>query len=91
MLQVTIEHYNDETASMVSIDEIHNGVKSGNIVKMEDGIIDVDVCLSRLGEQILINHEYTYDNTLNCQLKAKLVYVGFDDNTGVKCIKYIPS
>ena len=83
MLQVTIEHYTDGTASVQS-------VKDGQTIlaQMEDGYINLDVCTPYVERNIQIKHEYPENVSNNYSVNAKLETVEIENSTGVKCIKY---
>lgn len=86
MLQIIIEHYNDET---VSIKQIYD---EGNLLAEMDarnGTIDVDVCLPYCGQMVQIIHNFVGENKKNYSLEARLV--GVDMFNGIKCIKYVPN
>ena len=84
MLNVTIEHYKDETISIQKISD--DNVVLAKIT--EDNTINLDVCIPYINKEISIEHTYTNDNTKNCKLSATLEAVETDPLTKVKCIRY---
>lgn len=85
MLQIIVEHYKDETVSVQKISD-----DSDVLSVMQDGVIDLDVCVPYINKQIEVHHNYIDSNENNYVLKAKLEAVEIDPMTQVKCIKYTP-
>ena len=86
MLQITIEHYKDETVSVQKICE-----DSTVLAVMQDtGTIDLDVCIPFINQQIEVHHNYVDDNEKSYVLTAKLEAIEIDPITQVKCIRYTP-
>ena len=86
MLQITIEHYKDETVSVQKICE-----DSTILAVMQDtGTIDLDVCIPFINQQIEVHHNYVDDNEKSYVLTAKLEAIEIDPITQVKCIRYTP-
>ena len=86
MLQITIEHYKDETVSVQKICE-----DSTVLAGMQDtGTIDLDVCIPFINQQIEVHHNYVDDNEKSYVLTAKLEAIEIDPITQVKCIRYTP-
>ena len=68
MLQITVEHYKDETVSVQKICE-----DSTILAVMQDtGTIDLDVCIPFINQQIEVHHNYVDDNEKSYVLTAKL-------------------
>lgn len=86
MLQIEIEHYKDGT---ISIQEIRNDSDVLSVMQ-DNGIIDLDVCISYINEKIKVHHNYINDEEKSYILTAKLEAVEIDPITQVKCIKYTP-
>lgn len=86
MLQITVEHYKDETVSVQKICE-----DSIILAVMQDtGTIDLDVCIPFINQQIEVHHNYVDDNEKSYVLTAKLEAIEIDPITQVKCIRYTP-
>lgn len=86
MLQITVEHYKDETVSVQKICE-----DSTVLAVMQDtGTIDLDVCIPFINQQIEVHHNYVDDNEKSYVLTAKLKAIEIDPITQVKCIRYTP-
>lgn len=86
MLQITVEHYKDETVSVQKICE-----DSTVLAVMQDtGTIDLDVCIPFINQQIEVYHNYVDDNEKSYVLTAKLEAIEIDPITQVKCIRYTP-
>lgn len=86
MLQITVEHYKDETVSVQKICE-----DSTVLAVMQDtGTIDLDVCIPFINQQIEVHHNYVDDNEKSYVLTAKLEAIEIDPITQVKCIRYTP-
>ena len=86
MLQITVEHYKDETVSVQKICE-----DSTVLAVMQDtGTIDLDVCIPFINQQIEVHHNYVDDNEKSYVLTAKLEAIEIDPITQVKCIRYMP-
>lgn len=86
MLQITVEHYKDETVSVQKICE-----DSTILAVMQDtGTIDLDVCVPFINQQIEVHHNYVDDNEKSYVLTAKLEAIEIDPITQVKCIRYTP-
>lgn len=86
MLQITVEHYKDETVSVQKICE-----DSTILAVMQDtGTIDLDVCIPFINQQIEVHHNYVDDNEKSYVLTAKLEAIEIDPITQVKCIRYTP-
>lgn len=86
MLQITVEHYKDETVSVQKICE-----DSTILAVMQDtGTIDLDVCIPFINQQIEVHHNYVDDNEKSYVLTAKLETIEIDPITQVKCIRYTP-
>lgn len=86
MLQITVEHYKDETVSVQKICE-----DSTVLAVMQDtGTIDLDVCIPFINQQIEVHHNYVDDNEKSYVLTAKLEAIEIDLITQVKCIRYTP-
>ena len=85
MLQIIVEHYKDETVSVQKISD-----DSDVLSVMQDGIIDLDVCVPYINKQIKVHHNYIDDEEKSYVLTAKLEAVEIDPITQVKCIKYTP-
>lgn len=86
MLQITIEHYKDETVSVQKICE-----DSTVLAVMQDtGTINLDVCIPFINQQIEVHHNYVDDNEKSYVLTAKLEAIEIDPITQVKCIRYTP-
>lgn len=83
MLQITIEHYSDGTASVQS-------VKDGKTVlaEMQEGYINLDVCTPYVERNIEIKHEYPEKISDNYSAKARLEAVEIENSTGLRCIRY---
>lgn len=86
MLQITVEHYKDETVSVQKICE-----DSTVLAVMQDtGTIDLDVCIPFINQQIEVHHNYVDDNEKSYVLTAKLEAIEIDPIAQVKCIRYTP-
>ena len=86
MLQITVEHYKDETVSVQKICE-----DSTVLAVMQDtGTIDLDVFIPFINQQIEVHHNYVDDNEKSYVLTAKLEAIEIDPITQVKCIRYTP-
>lgn len=86
MLQITVEHYKDETVSVQKICE-----DSTILAVMQDTeTIDLDVCIPFINQQIEVHHNYVDDNEKSYVLTAKLEAIEIDPITQVKCIRYTP-
>lgn len=86
MLQITVEHYKDETVSVQKI------CKDSTVlaVMQDTGTIDLDVCIPFINQQIEVHHNYVDDNEKSYVLTAKLEAIEIDPITQVKCIRYTP-
>ena len=98
MLQITVEHYKDETVSVQKICEdstvlavMQDTGNSTVLAVMQDtGTIDLDVCIPFINQQIEVHHNYVDDNEKSYVLTAKLEAIEIDPITQVKCIRYTP-
>ena len=86
MLQITIEHYKDETVSVQKICEYCTVLA----LMQYTGTIDLDVCIPFINQQIEVHHNYVDDNEKSYVLTAKLEAIEIDPITQVKCIRYTP-
>lgn len=84
MLQVYIEHHNNQT---IAIQEICDGDKI--LAELEENnSINLDVCIPYINQRIEVHHVYTDDNSKNCTLNAILEAVETEPMTKAKCIRY---
>lgn len=84
MLQVYIEHQEDQT---IAIQEICDDDKI--LAELEENnSINLDVCIPYVNQRIEVHHDYVNDFSKNCTLNAILESVEIDPVTKVKCIRY---